>query len=307
MAAYVATYCVTRASTTDQKTSDGNQEDEARQYCQSKGIDDLQVLNEPTGTSGCVPFRKRPMGKWLLAHANKGDTVIFASVDRIARKMADVLTTVDRLKAKGVSVVILQFNGLQLDLSSDIGQLILGMTAFGAQLEHSRIRERTAQAREKKMREGTWCTRAGCGRIKVRDDAGAHWSWDFDQLKLITEIAFRLGRGEQSKTVAEDFWRRQLKDHRGLPWGEIQNTRGRTLNPYARFNEAVRWFHRMKHAGKLPPPYCDLAALAKEGKRFSVKPRRIIRKHVKPPAEEVDHSNWTAEEWSEWAEENELT
>ena len=74
------------------------------------------------------------------------------------------------------------------------------------------------------------------------------------QLAYIAEIAERLGKGEDVLLVVADFWGRGIKDHRGLPWGQVQAKPGKgTGNGFEWFRRARRWFHRMKHAGKLPP------------------------------------------------------
>jgi hypothetical protein len=62
------------------------------------------------------------------------------------------------------------------------------------------------------------------------------------------------------KKIGFVFWGRGIKDHRGLPWGQVQHKDGKgTGNGFEWYWRATRWFHRMKHAGKLPPPYCDTA------------------------------------------------
>ena len=109
-------------------------------------------------------------------------------------------------------------------------------------------------------RSGKWClspfSRAGFGTRKV----GKRSEWDMQQLAYIAEIAERLGKGEDVLLVVADFWGRGIKDHRGLPWGQVQAKPGKgTGNGFEWFWRATRWFHRMKRADKLPPPYCDLA------------------------------------------------
>ena len=54
---------------------------------------------------------------------------------------------------------------------------------------------------------------------------------------------------------------------------------------------ATRWFHRMKHAGKLPAPYCDTAHAIPETPRFTVEKRRK-RPKAKPVIDEK--AAWTA-------------
>ena len=51
--------------------------------------------------------------------------------------------------------------------------------------------------------------------------------WDMQQLAYIAEIAERLGKGEDVLLVVADFWGRGIKDHRGLPWGQVQHKDGK--------------------------------------------------------------------------------
>jgi hypothetical protein len=127
---------------------------------------------------------------------------------------------------------------------------------------------------------------------------GKKSEWDMQQLAYIAEIAERLGKGEDVVLVVADFWGRGIKDHRGLPWGQVQHKADKgTGNGFEWYWRATRWFHRMKHAGKLPPPYCDTAHTIPEPPRFTVEKRRK-RPNAKPIIDEK--AAWTAEQWREW-------
>jgi hypothetical protein len=138
------------------------------------------------------------------------------------------------------------------------------------------------------------CNRAGFGKRKV----GKGSEWDFEQLAYIVEIAERLGKGEDVMLVVADFWGRGIKDHRGLLWGQVQHKAGKgTGNKYEHYRRATRWFHRVKHKGELPPPYCDSAHTIPEPRRFTIEKRR-----KRPSAKLVidEKAGWTAEQWREW-------
>ena len=119
------------------------------------------------------------------------------------------------------------------------------------------------------------------------------------QLAYIAEIAERLGRGEDVGLVAADFWHRGIKDHRGLPWGQMQHKPGKgTGNRYEHYRRATRWFHRAKHRGELPSPYGAVAATIPECPRFTVEKRAKKSNGAKPVVDEK--AAWTAEQWREW-------
>jgi hypothetical protein len=118
------------------------------------------------------------------------------------------------------------------------------------------------------------------------------------QLTYITEITERLGKGEYVLLVVTYFWGRGIKDHRGLPWGQVQHKEGKGAgNGFEWYWRATRWFHCMKHAGKLPSPYCDTAQMIPETASFAVEKRRN-RPNAKPDIDEK--SAWTVEQCREW-------
>ncbi|MGA2063430.1 MAG: hypothetical protein ABSG86_00595 [Thermoguttaceae bacterium] len=90
--------------------------------------------------------------------------------------------------------------------------------------------------------------------------------------------------------MAEDFWKRRIRDARGRLWGRQtpkHYTKGQKVNlalrcylgryrspsPYRQFYRAVQWFHRMKRKVLLPPPYDDLGQSMEEPKGFREEPR----------------------------------
>lgn len=296
----MATWAVTRCSTPKQIESPEVQRHAINAYCERMGLTDITILDEPIGTNSCIPFRHRPQGRKILVEARRGDSLVCTDLDRLGRNVADILNTVDRLKAKGVKLVVLQFYGMDLDLNSDMGYLVLMIFAWGSAYEHRRIFERTQRAIQRKKELGLLIYQPGLGRKKIVDEHGSHGEWDYEQLAIIAEISERIGKGQDPAKVAADLWRRGIKDHRGKPWGKVYHTgKGKGQgSEVENFQRAVRWFHRQKHAGKLPPPYCDMAKLIPEGSRFTVgiRPKRMAPKIAVNPK-----AAWTAEQWAEWA------
>ncbi|EGE1206382.1 recombinase family protein, partial [Shigella sonnei] len=89
--------------------------------------------------SGSVKASLRNGFSRLLAYAREGDTVVVVAVDRLGRDTIDVLSTVKALQAKGVTVISLREG---FDLSSAMGEAMLGIMSTLAQLERSLIAER---------------------------------------------------------------------------------------------------------------------------------------------------------------------
>jgi DNA invertase Pin-like site-specific DNA recombinase len=149
-----------RVSTDDQTTENQRRIIEAR-YNVSKWF-----VEE--GVSGTTPAAQRPVMASLLNYVREGDTVVVVAIDRLGRNTIDVLTTVEALKAKGVSVVSMREG---FDLATPAGKLMLTMLAAVAELERENIKARQMAGIERARAEGK-----NLGRKKDIDDvAVAKW------------------------------------------------------------------------------------------------------------------------------------
>lgn len=170
-----ATIAYLRVSTDDQTTENQRRAIEAR-YNVSKWF-----IEE--GVSGTIPAAHRPAMASLLNYVREGDTVVVVAIDRLGRNTIDVLTTVEALKAKCVSVVSMREG---FDLATPAGKLMLTMLAAVAELERENIKARQIAGIERARAEGK-----NLGREKTIDDAAvAKW---------------RAENGASIKTTAEHF------------------------------------------------------------------------------------------------------
>lgn len=152
-----------RVSTDDQTTENQKRAIAAR-YSVSKWF-------REDGVSGAIPAAQRPAMAQLLAYVREGDTVIVTAIDRLGRNTIDVLTTVETLKAKGVSLVSMREG---FDLATPTGRLMLTMLAAVAELERENIKVRQMAGIERARAEGK-----NLGREKVINDVTvAKWRDD---------------------------------------------------------------------------------------------------------------------------------
>lgn len=84
---------------------------------------------------------RRPELDATLAYLRPGDTLVVAALDRIGRRTSELLSFVEELHARDVSLRILT---LGVDTGTPAGQLVLTVMAAVAQLEREHLRERTA-------------------------------------------------------------------------------------------------------------------------------------------------------------------
>ncbi len=84
--------------------------------------------------------RARPQLAAALARVRRGDTLVVARIDRLARSLAHLLQVVDDLRARGV-----HFRSLAdpIDTAGPSGVLVLQMLGAVAEFERSLIQERT--------------------------------------------------------------------------------------------------------------------------------------------------------------------
>lgn len=90
---------------------------------------------------------ERPELQKMLAFVREGDVLIVHSLDRLARNLADLLTMVQDLTGRGVSV---RFINEKLDFDADkeaspVAKLLLSMVGAFAEFERSIIKRRQAE------------------------------------------------------------------------------------------------------------------------------------------------------------------
>jgi putative DNA-invertase from lambdoid prophage Rac len=108
---------------------------------QGWSIDEM-VIEE--GVSGSIRFEDRPEGSKLMARLRKGDTIVASKLDRLFRSARDALNVVEELKAKGVSIHVIDLHG---DITNGIAKIFMTITAAFAELERERISDRLKETK----------------------------------------------------------------------------------------------------------------------------------------------------------------
>lgn len=108
--------------------------------------------------------RHRPELEAALDWLRSGDTFIVTKPDRLARNVVELLSIVDRLKAKGVTVRILS---MHLDTGNPTSMLTLSIMAAVGQWEREIMLERQRAGIAKAKAEGRYKGRAPTARAKA--------------------------------------------------------------------------------------------------------------------------------------------
>jgi len=147
----------TRTSTTQQKTD--SQLEVLKTLVSNSGYDLVDII-EDVGVSGTKLGHTREGMKKMMAMVNRReiDVVCVYSVDRLGRKLSDILSIADNLTEKGVGLVIHK-NGI--DTTTTHGRHLLSFFALIAEMERdfisSRIADGMSAARAKGKKFGRKC------------------------------------------------------------------------------------------------------------------------------------------------------
>ncbi len=119
-----------RVSTLDQNT--------ARQDVQLKDL----ILDEVFTDHASGKDTDRPQLQAAIKHLRKGDTLVIASMDRLARNLDDLRAIVNELTSNGIAVQFLKESMTFTGEDSPMSNLMLSVMGAFAEFERSLIKER---------------------------------------------------------------------------------------------------------------------------------------------------------------------
>jgi DNA invertase Pin-like site-specific DNA recombinase len=153
----MSVYAYLRASTAEQAGDDrrslDNQRKEIAAVAELSGLWVDEFNTEEPGIPGSMPLMERPEGgAWLLL-VMPGDVLIVASLDRAFCNAADALAAAERLKARQVDLIVADM-GPESVTQGSISRMFFGMLTLVAAFERDRVKERSAEGRAAKRRDG---------------------------------------------------------------------------------------------------------------------------------------------------------
>ena len=149
----MSTRAYLRASTSKQELSPEVQLEIINNYCKSRGLGE-PILYLDKSTTGGVFVHNREAGSRLMRELRNGDHVILAKADRIFRSLKDCVNICEEFRRMEITLHIVNFHGMQVDLGTPIGRALLQMMACFAELEKSMISERTSDTVKMLKRRG---------------------------------------------------------------------------------------------------------------------------------------------------------
>lgn len=136
----------------------------------------------------------RPGLDEMSRYVREGDTIVIYSIDRLARNVEHLLSTVKAWREKGVAIVFIR-EGLRIDSTpTPMTELLLGVIGHIAQFEKSIIKERQREGIEAAKRRGVYK-----GRKRALDEGQVkELQSQLRQTGNISEIARQMGVSRQT-------------------------------------------------------------------------------------------------------------
>ena len=145
-----------RTSTTDQKAGLAAQ----LRDLEAAGCD--EIFQEELSSVAS----RRPQLDAALKYVRRGDTLVVAKLDRLARSVADLVATQAALAKKGVGLRILAMN---LDTATPTGKLIVNLLGSIAEFERELMLERQREGIAKAKADGKYVGRQPTARRKTAE------------------------------------------------------------------------------------------------------------------------------------------
>lgn len=103
--------------------------------------------------SGTIEAFKRPLFTEMFEKCEKGDSIVIVKIDRLGRTSLDTLDTINKIKNKGVCLIVLQLG--KMDITSPVGKMMINMLTAVAEMERDMLVERIHAGLERTKEQGT--------------------------------------------------------------------------------------------------------------------------------------------------------
>lgn len=178
-----------RVSTREQAEegySIGEQQERLTKYAEAMGWTIVRVYIDP-GHSGAT--LDRPALQEMISCIKDADLVLVDKLDRLSRSLYDTLYLIK--KVFGVNGVDFVSRNEAFDTSTSFGRAMVGILAVFAELERERIKERMADGRVGRAKEGKWHGQIPIG-YNYSTDTGGLVVNDYEMMQV--REAFDLAR-----------------------------------------------------------------------------------------------------------------
>lgn len=202
-----------------------------------------------------IRWNERPEFVKLMNEMEPGDHLVIWRFDRLERSPFAMVHALEWLVNRGVSVHVLEFGGMQLDLDTPQGRMLAMIMATFAGFFADQLSEAVKSAKAWRKERGLAYQGAPPpGRIRVRRRVGGKRIiedvWDQTQCDLIAEVKRRKDAHETMGTIARDFEAREEKLWNGKPWSRLYGRGKHKRRNLYRFYKAYWFYNQLLAEGK---------------------------------------------------------
>lgn len=202
-----------RVSTQDQKengVSLPDQRERIEGWCQSQGHELLKIYEENKSGSS---IKNRTAFKEAIEATQKNMFFVVVKLDRFSRSLSDTVTTANKLKNKGATLVSISES---FDTQSPIGKVVFAILASFAEFERDVIVKRTTDALRYKKLKGERMGTIPFGYSV--DEDGKTLIQNEDEQHTILVIHTLRGQGYSMQKIANQLNKDGLLTSKGKQW-----------------------------------------------------------------------------------------
>ena len=194
-----------------------NQERKIKAFCDMWDVDLLEVVVDP-GRTGDNLDRAGLQTVLKKLDNKEAEGVIIYALDRISRRSLHIFEIIDKYFQENTLCSLSE----NIDTTSAIGQLMIGIFASMAQYERARLIERIKSVLEMKKEKGERLGTTPLGFKTVYKDPdnkkGGELVPVMDELLLLKEIVENRANGWSLSKIAENLNNRSIEPKRGKKW-----------------------------------------------------------------------------------------
>ena len=176
-------------------------------------------------TTRTSKFRERAVGSLVLATTKPGDVVMAANFDRIFANVVDVCETLELVEQRKFRLMILD---MDIDISSNLGQMVFKILAAVKELDVKEIRRRAKEHTAYRIANGLphGTPPIGWKNVGFQDRATSHtrkrYAPDNDHRVLAKKVLdLRVVHELSYREIAEHLYDRRIKNPRGKDWSAM--------------------------------------------------------------------------------------
>jgi DNA invertase Pin-like site-specific DNA recombinase len=225
-------YGYARRSTDGQILSLDNQKAIILERAEREGWE-VDYIFEETESGKEVSWRERPVMQDVHAALRPGDVLIVWQLERLDRDFFRIFDVAGFLSNRQVRLIVLNLAGMEMDLETPMGRMILAVMAFVADWMDNCRREACRAGTARLMQGELWFRNGGMKarigkrwvEVQVEDNFRTRRTnsnirqreeWDIDECQVIKEIWYRrMHLHHTMREIAEDLHERKVKTGRG--------------------------------------------------------------------------------------------